>query len=108
MCKQHSIREPLDMVQYKWFLIPKFKDGMGVCVLKGHHSFADGLGTAQFLVGLSSKFDSKVLPGMKAIPVYKKVIIWILSPYLILKACFQILFLFRRVNSINTDQPMTG
>ena len=108
MCKQHSIREPLDMVQYKWYLIPKFKDGKGICIFKAHHSFGDGLGVASYFAALSQIFDPKALPAMKPIPFPKQLLIWCLSPFLVLKSSFDILLKMRVTNSINTDQPMSG
>ena len=57
MCKQHTIREPLDTVQFKFFLIPKFRDGMGVILFKAHHCFGDGIGCSQFFLVLSEIFD---------------------------------------------------
>jgi hypothetical protein len=44
MVKQHTIREPLDNTQFRFFLIPNFKDGQGICLFKAHHSFGDGTG----------------------------------------------------------------
>ena len=49
MCDEQTIREPFDNVQYKVFLLPQFKDGQGVMILKSHHSFTDGLGFATLL-----------------------------------------------------------
>ena len=80
------------MTQFTWYLMPKFKDGKGVCVCKAHHSFADGLGFAQFLSAQSKFFDPKALPGMKPIPLIKKIVIWTLSPFLLLKTAFRVVF----------------
>ena len=39
------MRDPLDGVQYRLFLIPEFEkeEGTGMFILKAHHSLADGL-----------------------------------------------------------------
>ena len=37
-----------DMPQYRWILIPDYKDGKSALVFKLHHSMSDGLGIATF------------------------------------------------------------
>ena len=44
MKQQMSIRIPLDTVQWGFFLIPNYIEGQSVIIVKGHHSFADGVG----------------------------------------------------------------
>lgn len=62
MCDQMNIREPLDTVQYKLYLIPDFSDSESAIVFKIHHNFADGLGVVAWLLMLDNHFDATVMP----------------------------------------------
>ena len=68
MCLEESIRESFDNVQYKFQLIPKFRDGMGAIICKTHHCFTDGLGFSTFFLAMSGTYDSGALPAMKPLP----------------------------------------
>ena len=108
MCEQQGIRDPLDNVQYKFFLIPDFKDGQGVVVIKAHHVFSDGLGFSTFFLALSNVYDMKALPALKPVGFLKQALIYILLPFLILRISLVILFTFKNNNIIKRKQPMTG
>ena len=86
MCQLANIREPFDNVQYKFFLIPDYQPGKSVAILKGHHSFTDGLGYGAFLLMLSGNYDSSALPALKPVSFGKQLCIWILLPFLFIKS----------------------
>lgn len=77
-------------------------------VVKGHHSFADGVGLGQFLMAIQDTYDPKSRPGLKSVPWYKMAIVYLLSPILILKAQFQFFLSPRLTNSLNNDTLTTG
>jgi len=108
MCKQNGIREVPDNVQYRFLLIPKFKDGKGVVMLKSHHCMSDGLGFSTLFLCLSGEFDPTALPGVKPLGFVKEFIITLMFPFLALRAGLEILTTFRAPNSINGDKAMTG
>lgn len=108
MCKQNEIREVADNVQYRFLLVPNFKDGKGCVILKSHHCMSDGLGFSTMFLCLSGDFDPNSLPGVKPLGLVKDIIITLLYPFLAARAGFEILTTFRKPNSINSDQKMTG
>ena len=57
MLYEETIRDPIDNVQWRFILIPKFRDGMGAIVMKTHHGFTDGGGGASFFLALSGQYD---------------------------------------------------
>ena len=65
MAKIVSYRERYDNVQYRFHLIPNFKNGQGIVILKTHHSFGDGLSHSTWFLTMSGKYDAKNLPGLK-------------------------------------------
>ena len=89
-------------------LIPHFKDGKGVVMLKTHHNMSDGLGFSTFFMCLSGEFDPKQLPGVKPLGFIKNVIITILTPFLAARATLELLLAFRTPTSLNSDQRITG
>ena len=48
MCKQNEIRDPLNNVQWRMFLIPDFNEKESMLVFKAHHSMCDGLAIMAF------------------------------------------------------------
>ena len=44
MTKLMQIRMPRDTAPFLFYMIPDFKQGHGVVILKAHHSFTDGAG----------------------------------------------------------------
>lgn len=53
MTQQQMIRDPMETVQYKIFLLPDFSETESVFVFKAHHALFDGLGCAIFFMALS-------------------------------------------------------
>mmetsp|Transcript_39521 Transcript_39521/g.60336 ORF Transcript_39521/g.60336 Transcript_39521/m.60336 type:complete len:95 (-) Transcript_39521:795-1079(-) len=69
LCQEQTIRLPVGSFQYRFFLIPKFKDGKGIVVFKMHHSIGDGLGLVHLFLHLSGYREMKgLIPGMKPLP----------------------------------------
>jgi len=89
-------------------LIPNFKDGKGVVVLKTHHCLSDGLGFSTFFLCLSGEFDPKVLPGVKPLGFVKDMIITLLTPFLTARATLEILLTTRIPNALSGTKQMTG
>lgn len=111
MCQENSIRDPLDGVQYRLFLIPEFekKERSGLFILKAHHSFADGLAAMQFFGALSDEFDSDSIVGMKPIPFIKRLIIWICLPIVTIIEGINLVFKIGDRNAIKRPEvPFTG
>lgn len=86
MCKEQSIRDPIDTVQYKFILIPKYKDGKGAVILKSHHCLADGQGFSFLFLAMSDMWDKNVLPALKPMGILKATIVYTLLPFLVLKS----------------------
>ena len=89
-------------------MIPDYQEGKGVVVMKVHHTFSDGLGITHLLLGLSGASDPKCIPGMKSIPFFQKLAIYLILPFLVLKETVQVLLTKSDVNSINNWHPLTG
>ena len=103
-----AIRIPHDTVQWGFFLIPNFMDGRGAIIVKGHHSFADGVGLGQFFMAIQDNYDPKSRPGIKHIPWFKMALIYLISPFLVLKSQINFFLSPRLTNSINNDKPTSG
>lgn len=71
MCFEETVRESFDNVQYKFLLLPHFKDGKGAIIVKTHHCFTDGLGFSTFFLALSDEYTLNSLPGLKPLPFIK-------------------------------------
>jgi hypothetical protein len=108
LSKEQAIRDPLDTVQYKIILIPNYKDGMGAMILKTHHCFTDGLGYATWMLAVSGEFSTDALPGMKPLPLWKKILIFLSYPWITAKAALGFIFLWKDSNAIKKGLPMTG
>jgi NRPS condensation-like uncharacterized protein len=77
--------------------------------LKAHHCLADGLGFASMFMALSGEYDASSLPGLKPLPWYKSLAIFLTLPFLVLKSSLQIIFTCRNSNAIKKlDIPMSG
>lgn len=86
MCKEQSIRDPIDTVQYKFIIIPKYMDGKGAVILKAHHNLADGLGFSFLFLAISDVWDKSALPALKPMGCLKSTLVYSLLPFLVLKA----------------------
>ena len=103
-----SIRIPLDTVQWGFFLIPNYKEGQSVIIVKGHLSFADVVGLGQFLMAIQYTYDPKSRPGLKTVPWYKIAAVYLLFPFLVLKAAATFFMSPRLTNSMKNVIPTTG
>ena len=108
MCIEETTRESFDNVQYKFLLVPKFRDGMGAIICKTHHCFTDGLGFSTFFLAMSGEYTSSSLPGMKPLPFLKQLLIYLLSPIIIVQATIDILSKQGTFNAIKKNMPFTG
>lgn len=108
MCIEETTRESFDNVQYKFLLVPKFRDGMGAIIVKTHHCFTDGLGFSTFFLAMSGEYTSSSLPGMKPLPFLKQLLIYLLSPIIIVQATIDILSKQGTFNAIKKNMPFTG
>ena len=108
MCIEETTRESFDNVQYKFLLVPKFRDGMGAIIVKTHHCFTDGLGFSTFFLAMSGEYTSSSLPGMKPLPFLKQLLIYLLSPIIIFQATIDILSKQGTFNAIKKNMPFTG
>jgi hypothetical protein len=79
-----------------------------VIVIKAHHCFTDGLGFAAFAMALSDNYDVSALPALKQLSFAKRVIVFLLSPYLIIKANNDLAKKRDNINSIKKDVPLSG
>ena len=108
MARVNRIREPMDNVQYRMYLIPDYKDGESVFILKAHHVLSDGLGCSSMGLALSDNYDKNALPALKPLSLCKNFMIHLCLPYLYLKATLSMLFTFRDENVIKKCLPNTG
>ena len=83
---QRAIRDPIDTVQYKFIIIPKYMDGKGAVILKAHHNLADGLGFSFLFLAISDVWDKSALPALKPMGCLKSTLVYSLLPFLVLKA----------------------
>lgn len=84
MCKVQNVRDPFDNVQYRYYMIPEFKDGQSVLIFKTHHCMADGISVFQILCACTKEPDVNDLLMMKPVGCFQKTIIYILLPILTL------------------------
>ena len=91
MCKQQSIRDSYDNVQYKFICIPDYQPNKSAIIVKAHHCFSDGLGFSAFALAMSGDYDSTSLPALKPQPWYLKFVIFILNPLLVTRTNFEVL-----------------
>ena len=85
LAKEQSIREPLDFVQWRYFLIEDFKEDESVFIFKCHHSLTDGIGLALAMHGQTDNSDEAELPKvLMKTPFLKKLAIHLAMPLLIL------------------------
>lgn len=85
MCQEQKVRDPFDNVQYRIYMIPDFKDGHGILVLKVHHVMSDGISMFQLLCALNTDPDVNDLMSMKPLGCCIKVIIYLLLPFMTFK-----------------------
>jgi hypothetical protein len=90
----------MDNVQWKFYIIPDYENDKSVLVLKAHHSLADGIGFAHFFLALSDDYNSKNINALKSIPLIKKIIIYILQPFLIIFYSIKLLLVNKDYNAI--------
>jgi hypothetical protein len=84
MCELEKTRGAIDTVQYQFFILPDWSDSESAIICKTHHSLTDGLGYATIMLAIQDKeYDPKELPGMKPISCFYQLILYVLSPYLI-------------------------
>ena len=98
----------MDYVQYKIFLIDDYKPKHSLLILKIHHVMADGLSIVHMMNLLNDKPDVKNLVGLKAIPIWKKALIYLTSPYYTIKASILLLAIKERYNPIKRKLPVSG
>jgi NRPS condensation-like uncharacterized protein len=80
-----------------------------VIILKAHHCFTDGLGFATWFLSMSEgEFDTSALPGLKPLSFFKKLLIKLLYPILLLTQSLKILLTFADHNAIKKRMPMSG
>jgi len=61
-----------------------------------------------FLAMQDKEYDPKELPAMKPIGCFKQSMLYILSPFLIIRETVDILTTFRSHNAVKKNVPMTG
>jgi hypothetical protein len=66
-------------------LIPDFKPGKSVVIVKCHHCLTDGLGLAAFALALSDGYDASNLPSIKPPHWLFEMLMTILMPFLVIK-----------------------
>ena len=62
LAKQQSIRDELDNVQWRCFIIEDYNEHESVFVYKAHHCVADGIGFILMMSNLVDKPDVKDFP----------------------------------------------
>lgn len=77
-------------------------------IIKSHHVLFDGLGCSTLFLALSDIFDPEALPGMKPLSVLKKIMIYTLLPFLVLRSSLQMAFTFKDHNVIKKKTKNSG
>ncbi len=96
MAKQQSIRDDFSGVQWRCFLIQDYSETESVFVYKVHHSVSDGLGLMMMFSSFDDKPDIKNCPNMSIRePMWKRLIIYVLVPVLVLLASINYLVVKR-------------
>jgi hypothetical protein len=93
----------MDNVQWKFYIIPDYENDKSILVLKAHHSLGDGMGFAHFFLALSDDYNHKNLNALKSISWIKKIIVFILQPFLIIFYSIKLLFVNKDYNAIKKD-----
>jgi hypothetical protein len=104
-----AIRDPLDTVQYKLILIPKFNKDKGLVIIKTHHAFGDGLAVSTLLLYLS-KYESSALPGLKPMGYMQSLYIELCMFYRVPIAIwtFLVTYFYVPVNAIRQRNKLSG
>lgn len=101
-------REPLDTVQIRFILIPDYIDGKSAMVMKSHHVLADGLGFASMFLSMSDGDVSiNDIPSLH-IPFAKRLLIYLLTPFLFLKTLWIGATIKKDKNCIKNNLLLTG
>ena len=108
LCREQENNNYYNMPLYKFILLPDFDAGRGVIVMKAHHSFTDGLGIATLFLSISQEYDSSNLPGLKPISWFKSLILFILSPFLVLYVMIKVQLAPRDENILKNNEKKTG
>ena len=87
MAKQQSIRDDFSGVQWRCVLIEDYSETESVFVYKVNHSVSDGLGLMMMFSSFDDNPDIKNCPNMSIRePMWKRLIIYLLVPILVLLA----------------------
>ena len=63
------------MPQYRYFLIPDFKDGKGAVIFKLHHCLGDGNALSAWFARMDDSQDDDMLAGQKPFGIFQDIII---------------------------------
>jgi NRPS condensation-like uncharacterized protein len=88
--------------------MPDYSPEKSFILIKIHHSFSDGLGLASLFLGLTDNYDPKYLTSMKPLPFLKKVLLFIISPYLVIATGSTALMAKEDRNILQNSAPISG
>jgi len=113
MAKQQSIRDDLDNVQWRVWLIENYTASESIFVYKCHHSIADGIGLILMFGNLVDNPDVKTFPAVTLrFPFWQRCLINLTVPFLIMWISFkQFVLWFNEDNAIKNpmvDRQLTA
>ena len=84
MAKEQSIREPLDFVQWRVYVIPDYSETESIFIFKCHHSLADGVALVMLMFNLTDEQRKEDIPRVTMRTGFLlKLLIWTFLPFLI-------------------------
>jgi hypothetical protein len=106
MSKEQSIRNELENVQWRAFLIEDYTPTESVFIYKSHHSLADGIALMLNLANIMDSPDVKTFPYMALrFPSWQRILIHLCVPFMILWISVQQFVLWRReTNGIKSEE----
>lgn len=106
MAKEQSIRDPIDNVQWRAFLIEDYTPTESVFIYKCHHVLADGIALMLNLANITDNPDPATFPFMALrFSLWQRVVIHLLVPVMILIISIQQFVCWRKErNGIKNDR----
>jgi len=108
MCQEQMKREPSDLVQFRFFCLPNYKDDESILILKCCHWVCDGQACGAFLNALNQNPKAENTTGIKPLSFIMKLLITITLPWTLLKVFCKLIFPPADKNAFRTRSKVSG
>lgn len=79
--RQFSLKLDMTIPLWQIFFQENFEDNQSMIILKYHHGLGDGISLVSLISNLCDDFQIFKNASLKSVPLYKKVLLFLLSPY---------------------------